>query len=138
MNRTPKNNESVVLASLTRRNFLKVTAAGLAASLFGVQGFELDSAQAAAVLARRQSGTLRAAWGGAPATLDPLNASADTEIAFLNAVYDYLIDTDSGSMLVPRLAKSWSVSEDGLTYTLEIVEGVKFHDGSALTLDDII
>ncbi len=138
MSRTPRNNESVVLTPLTRRNFFKVTAAGLTASLFGIQGLELDSRQAAAVLARREAGVLRAAWGGAPATLDPLTASADTEIAFLNAVYDYLIDTDSGSNLVPRLAKSWSVSDDGLTYTLDIVEGVKFHDGSDLTLDDII
>jgi peptide/nickel transport system substrate-binding protein len=123
---------------LSRRNFLKFGAAGAAAAVFQTVGFDLTPAQAAGVLARRQAGTLRVAWGGAPATLDPLSASADTEIAFLNAVYDYLIDTNAVSDLVPRLAQSWTVSEDGLTYTLQIAEGVKFHDGSDLTPDDII
>ncbi len=123
---------------LSRRNFLKVSAAGMAAAAFKLSGFDLTPEQAAAALARRQSGTLTVAWGGAPATLDPLFASADTEIAFLNAVYDYLIDTNDRSELVPRLATDWAASDDGLTYTLTIAEGVKFHDGSDLTLDDII
>jgi peptide/nickel transport system substrate-binding protein len=117
------------MPGLSRRSFLKFGAAGLTAATFG---FDLKR------VARRQAGRLSVAWGGAPQALDPLNASADTEIAFLNAVYDYLIDTDSGSQLVPRLASSWEVSDDGLTYTLQIVEGVKFHDGSDLTIDDIL
>lgn len=138
MTKVYEQNEQPHLPEVTRRGFLKVSAAGFTAALFGVPTFDLNAQQIAAVLARRQTGTLHVAWGGAPATLDPLNASADTEIAFLNAVYDYLIDTDSGSKLVPRLAKSWTVSDDGLTYTLQIAEGVKFHDGSDLTLDDIL
>ena len=120
---------------MSRRSFLKFSAAGVVAATLGV---ELSADQAAAVLARRQSGVLRVAWGGAPATLDPLFASADTEIAFLNAVYDYLIDTDARSELAPRLATGWTVSDDGLSYTLQLAEGVKFHDGSDLTVDDVI
>ncbi len=126
------------LPHLTRRSFLKFSAAGLAATLLRVEGFDLTPEQAAAAFARRQQQTLRVAWGGAPATLDPLFASADTEIAFLNAVYDYLVDTNSSSELVPRLATAWTVSEDGLTYTLQIAQGVKFHDGSDLALEDIL
>jgi peptide/nickel transport system substrate-binding protein len=125
-------------ARLSRRNFLKVSAAGLAGVLFQVPGLGRTPDQITAVVARRKAGLLRVAWGGAPATLDPLTASADTEIAFLNAVYDYLLDTNDRSELVPRLATQWSVSEDGLTYTLQIADGVKFHDGSDLTIDDII
>jgi peptide/nickel transport system substrate-binding protein len=122
---------------VTRRHLLKVTAAGMAAAL-GEIALDLTPRQAAAVRARRQAGTLRVAWGGAPVALDPINASADTEIAFLNAVYDYLLDTNASAELVPRLATDWSVSDDGLTYTLTIAEGVTFHDGSELTLDDIV
>lgn len=118
------------LSGLSRRRFLQMSGAGMLALAVG-----LDPRAAAA---RRQSGALRVAWGGAPATLDPLFASADTEIAFLNAVYDYLIDTNSQSELVPRLAQSWIVSDDGLVYTLQIAQGVKFHDGSDLTLEDIL
>lgn len=125
-------------ARLPRRSFLKLSAAGLAASVLGAAGFDLTPQQAAAVLARRQAGTLRVAWGGAPVALDPLNASADTEIAFLNAIYDYLLDTDARSELVPRLATAWEISDDGLTYTLTIADGVTFHDGSELTMDDIV
>ena len=122
----------------SRRNFLKIGAAGMAVATFKSIGLDLTPDQAAAAAARRQAGTLRVAWGGAPATLDPLFASADTEIAFLNAVYDYLLDTNSQSDLVPRLATSWEMSEDGLTYTLQIAEGVTFHSGDALTVDDIL
>jgi len=119
---------------LSRRSFLKFSAAGLAA-LALPQHFDLVEA---AIRTRRQSGTLVVGWGGSPVALDPLFASADVEIAYLNAVYDYLIDTNSASELTPRLATGWSVSDDGLTYTLQIAEGVKFHDGSDLIIDDIL
>ena len=102
------------------------------------QVFGLSARQARAAAARQDAGVLRVAWGGGPATLDPLSASADTEIAFLNAVYDYLIDTDAASNLVPRLAASWTVSDDGLTYTLQLVDGATFHDGSPLTPADVV
>lgn len=121
----------------SRRHFLKFTAAGVAASVVGPIGLDLTPEQAASLAARRQSGTLRIAWNPT-FTLDPLSASADSEISFLNAVYDYLIDTDAQSALVPRLASEWAISDDGLAYTLKIREGVKFHDGSDLTVDDVI
>ncbi|NDJ79229.1 MAG: ABC transporter substrate-binding protein [Chloroflexi bacterium] len=123
---------------LSRRHFLKISAAGMAAAAFKIVGVDLSAQQAAAALARRQSGILGVGWGGSPATLDPLSASADVEIAFLNVVYDYLIDTNASSELVPRLASSWSVSDDGLTYTLQLQDGVTFHDGSALMPDDVV
>ncbi|MFP4321267.1 MAG: ABC transporter substrate-binding protein [Anaerolineales bacterium] len=122
--------------AFSRRRFLQVSMASAAAAFGGV-AFNLSPAQAAELAARRQSNTLRVAWGN-PATLDPLTASADAEIAFLNAVYDYLIDTDVDFNLVPRLAESWEVNEDGTQYTLTIRDGVTFHDGSELTLDDIL
>lgn len=105
---TTKHNAGAKRAAgtLTRRNFLKITAAGMAAAAFQVASSDLTPQVAAAMRARRQAGTLSVAWGGAPATLDPLFASADVEIAFLNAVYDYLIDTNAQSELVPRLAQA--------------------------------
>lgn len=120
----------------SRRIFLRVMIAGAA-------GFAVVSCSPS-ILGSEESTeggttkTLRVAWGGAPKTLDPLTASADAEIAFLNAVYDYLVDTNTQSELTPRLAIEWDVSNDGLTYTLQIAEGVKFHDGSDLAIDDII
>lgn len=124
-------------SNLSRRRFLQVSSLGVAATFIGNLGFDLTPEQAAAVAARRQAGTLRVAWG-TPATLDPLNASADSEIAFLNAVYDYLIDTNAQSELIPRLASEWATSEDGLTYTLTLQEGATFHSGDALTGEDVV
>ncbi len=40
--------------------------------------------------------------------------------------------------IVPDLAESWSASEDGLTWTFNLVPGATFHGGSALTADDVV
>lgn len=124
-----KNNHT---AELSRRNFLKVFAAGAAGTVGSIALGPL-----AGLTVAQESGTLRVAWL-TPATLDPSAASGDSEIAFLNAVYDYLINTDSSSNLVPALASSWELSDDGLQYTLQIRDDATFHDGSALTVDDIL
>jgi len=81
---------------------------------------------------------LRVAWGSGPVTLDPLSASADVEIAILNATYDYLIDTNAQSELEPRLAREWAVSDNGLAYTLTLAEGVTWHDGSDFSASDVV
>lgn len=87
--------------------------------------------------AHAQSGTLRVALEP-PVRLDPAFASADAEIAVLNAVYDYLVDIGADNAIEPRLATDWTVSEDGLTYTFTLAEGVAFHDGSPLTAEDVV
>lgn len=48
-------------------------------------------------------------------------------------VAETLVTTDPQGKLVPELAQSWSVSDDGLTWTFNIRDGVRFHDGTALT-----
>jgi peptide/nickel transport system substrate-binding protein len=87
--------------------------------------------------AHAQSGTLRVALEP-PVRLDPAFASADAEIAVLNAVYDYLVDIGVDNAIESRLATDWTVSEDGLTYTFTLAEGVTFHDGSPLTAEDVV
>ena len=52
-------------------------------------------------------------------------------------VHDYVIEQDPDGNLVPALATEWEVSEDGLTWTFTIREGVKFHNGDTLTADDV-
>lgn len=93
--------------------------------------------EATAPAAGAAAGLLRVAFD-IPVQLDPAFASSDSEIAILNAIYDYLVDIDSAQQIVPRLASEWQVSDDGLTYTFTLAEGAAFHDGSPLTPNDVV
>lgn len=53
-------------------------------------------------------------------------------------LYEGLLKYASDLTPMPSLAKSWTISEDGLTYTFKLQDGVKFHDGVAMTADDVI
>lgn len=82
-------------------------------------------------------GTLRVAMQPMVQT-DPAYISSDSEILFANHVYDYLVDIDPQNKVQPRLAEDWEVSEDGLTYRFNLREGVRFHDGSTFTAEDVV
>jgi peptide/nickel transport system substrate-binding protein len=69
---------------------------------------------------------------------DPAFISSDSEVLVANHVYDYLVDIDAGSNVIPRLATDWSVSDDGLTYVFTLASGVTFHDGSAFSAEDVV
>lgn len=118
-------------SDLSRRHFLQVFAAGAATAVGSIAISPLAN------IAGAQDNTLRIAWL-TPATLDPRSASGESEIAILNALYDYLIETDAAANLVPRLAASWDLSADGLTYTLQLREGAAWHDGSPVTAADVL
>jgi peptide/nickel transport system substrate-binding protein len=76
---------------------------------------------------------------GEPETLDP---ALDYETAggeIIQNVYETLVfyDGEATDKFVPQLAESWELSDDGLTYTFKIREGVKFHDGADMTPSDV-
>ncbi|MFO8034032.1 MAG: ABC transporter substrate-binding protein, partial [Candidatus Bipolaricaulota bacterium] len=70
--------------------------------------------------------------------VDPAFISSDAEVVVASHVFDYLVDVDEDNQIVPRLARSWEKSEDGLTYTFQLHEGVTFHDGSPLSAADVV
>jgi peptide/nickel transport system substrate-binding protein len=84
-----------------------------------------------------RTGTLRVAMQPIVNT-DPIAISSDSEVLVANHVYDYLVDIDHLSNPIPRLATEWSVSDDGLTYTFTLADGVTWHDGSDLTAEDVV
>ncbi len=76
--------------------------------------------------------------GQADATnLDPhVGSNGDTNMV-LDVMYETLISFDEHTNVVPALAKSWSVSEDGRAYTFVLEEGVKFHDGEPFNAEAV-
>jgi peptide/nickel transport system substrate-binding protein/oligopeptide transport system substrate-binding protein len=73
----------------------------------------------------------------APLTLDPLLGDSVYESLPVNQIFDTLIDFDPSLHLTPSLARSWKISRDGLLYSFELRENVRFHDGQPLTARDV-
>ena len=74
-----------------------------------------------------------------PPNLDPTTggaAAAIREVTYAN-IFEGLTRIDQTGSVLPDLAKSWDISADGLTYTFHLHDGVKFHDGTPLTADDV-
>src|SRR2546427_8504533 len=88
----------------------------------------------------KRGGVLK--WGGlANSTLYDLHQTGTIGNMGPQApMYDLLVQVDPihWDKVIPDLAKSWTISEDGLTYTFSLREGVKFHDGAPLTADDVV
>jgi peptide/nickel transport system substrate-binding protein len=82
-------------------------------------------------------GTVRIGTAGYPDSLNPGNGLLSEAYTMYELVYDTPIAVDSSGAYVPELASEWSASEDGLTWTMTIVEGATFHDGEPLTAEDV-
>ena len=87
----------------------------------------------------KRGGTLSFAVNADPPSYDCINTTTFVAVQTLNPHYSQLLkfDPDNYPNIKGDLADSWAVAPDGLTYTFKIKSGVKFHDGSTLTSDDI-
>ncbi len=71
--------------------------------------------------------------------LDPVMTASNVDIWVLNMMIEGLVgSSDDGSEIIPAVADKWEVSEDYLTYTFHIRDGIKFADGNPVTADDVI
>ncbi|MDQ7843003.1 MAG: ABC transporter substrate-binding protein [Armatimonadota bacterium] len=86
----------------------------------------------------RYGGTLRAGMQTDPVGLDPHLTTATATRNMMENVYDTLVMVNAQGRYVPALAESWTTSEDGLTWTFRLRAGVRFHNGRALTADDVV
>ena len=100
-----------------------------------ILGWSLAQADPAPVM----GGTVTVAITAEPPGWDP-SASTSQEIArvMYHNVFEGLVRFNESGNIVPALAESWTISDDGLDWVFKIREGVKFHDGSDLTLADIV
>lgn len=73
-----------------------------------------------------------------PGTLNPIQVASTAELQVATTIHDSLVRLDPTTFEPkPQLAESWSVSEDGLIWTFKLRAGVKWHDGTEFTADDV-
>lgn len=75
---------------------------------------------------------------GQPQSFLPSQTSNEIDRTVSKLLYRGLFKYDIYGALVPDLADSWEISEDGLVYTVTLKEDQKWHDGSPITSDDLI
>jgi peptide/nickel transport system substrate-binding protein len=82
--------------------------------------------------------TFRVGWLLEPDNLNPFIGLLGQDYQIWHLNYDFLVGFDAKDLSPrPELAESWEVSEDGTTWTFNIRQGVKWHDGQPLTAKDV-
>ncbi|MDO8564538.1 MAG: ABC transporter substrate-binding protein [bacterium] len=75
---------------------------------------------------------------GVPRFVNPLLALSDADRDLSSLIYSGLLKATPEGGLVPDLAESYSVSDNGLSYTFTLRKNARFHDGTPVTADDVI
>ena len=135
----------------TRRNFLKSSAAAVAGAygLFPNLGLAeqvpdkfdgLTFKLAAPEPSPKSGGVLRMGIPNRPPHFDIHQSGTFFNLGAQGCMFDNLIrrdPRDSGKTIIPDLAHSWEIAEDGKTYTFFLRKDVLFHDGAELTAEDV-
>lgn len=85
-----------------------------------------------------EGNTLRVAMATEIDSLDPFKMTAGDTETIMDQVFDGLFDVDTDGSLIPDLAESYSVSEDGKTYDFKLKKDVYFHDGKKFGAEDVL
>lgn len=83
-------------------------------------------------------GSFREGVVGSPRFINPLLAQSDADLDLTSLIYSGLMKATPDGSLVYDLAKGYTVSEDGQTYTFTLRDDVTFHDGEPVTADDVV
>ena len=75
----------------------------------------------------REAGVLRITSGSDPSTLDPAQAYDTTSMSTTRVLYRGLVDYGNGADIVPAVAREYSISPDGKTYSFKLRNDVRFH-----------
>jgi peptide/nickel transport system substrate-binding protein len=138
--------EKFVRAELTRKQALLRCGAG--GVLFALPGFlaacggDGDGEGQGTATSEgdvKKGGRFSMARNEEPLSLDPIVPSDNGSIWVIYQMFDQLTTVNEDSSgVAPSLAESWEISPDGTVYTFAIKQGVKFHDGSPMTMDDVV
>ena len=130
---------------ISRRNFLKVAGVGAAALGLAACGGSKSGSTAtsgtASSAAGSSTGSVNTAgftvqYGPNPETLDPaLNSAIDASNTIIT-IFEPLLLINENNEVIGGQAESWEASEDGLTWTFTMRDGLKWSDGTDLTAKD--
>lgn len=136
---------------MKKRALLVALAAAMAASLAGCGGSSASSTTAAAGSAAEGSeaaGETAADASGKDSlvivtssdvlSMDPYRYDEGPTNQIMLHIYETMVAQNADMSFGPSLAESWETSEDGLTWTFHLREGVKFHDGDVMDSGDVV
>ncbi|MCA0320070.1 MAG: ABC transporter substrate-binding protein [Proteobacteria bacterium] len=124
-----------LLNHLDRRALLALGGMAVAAALVGPA--LADDLYGPKATGARSGGTLNVGLLLEAPGLDPFHQGAEARIRITVLMYQGLFYETSGGKALPLLAEGYDLSPDGLTYTIRIRKGVKFHTGGAMTAKDV-
>jgi len=126
--------------TLTRKElFRRGSVLGMSLPLLGLLAGGAEAAAAAPVrVGRKLAGTLRVGGVIADGSLEPPLLQSLGALAISHIPGEQLVFADKSSVLRPRLATSWKPSKGAKSWTFAIRQGVKFHDGTPMTVDDVV
>ena len=141
----PGTRNSVQAGRLSRRDVLQKSAyAGIGATAAGMLAGGPAAAHGARPSALAQpegegtyGGRLRVGIVGEPPTLDEHQTTAAIVADVTYPMYETLFSYDATYEPVPELVEDYSASEDGLTHTMTLRQGITFHNGESMTAADV-
>ena len=83
-------------------------------------------------------GIIRFVMGGAITSADTIGATAASTQVLAIHINESLVALSENYQIIPMLAESWDISEDGKTYTFYLRQGIKFHNGEEMTAADVM
>jgi peptide/nickel transport system substrate-binding protein len=138
--------DELVAGRLSRRDFLRRgsiigMSVPLLDAILTTQGASAATSSRARKVARaaKAGGTMRVAISTPAAAVNPLTVADAGGLCMLNQTGEFLVfDSNLKLALQPMLATSWSPNSNGTVWTFHLRQGVKFHNGQAMTADDVV
>jgi peptide/nickel transport system substrate-binding protein len=128
--------DDVLRGRASRRDLLRFSAAlGVSAPLAAL-------ASRASVAAHRQdapapAGSITWAIESDPVNLIPVGGVSTSNMWGKEFMYDSLLEWDADLNVQPAIAETWEAAPDGTSYTFHLRQGVKYHDGTEVTANDV-
>ena len=135
---------SLIDKNISRRTFVGgVTLFSAAVAGLSLVGCSSDGGSSSSTGGSAEGGTLNVSLAASPKYLDPIKYTGIYEGQIIDNVCNTLVQYKMDlSEIVPCLATKWTISDDGLTYTFDLRDDVKFQkgehqEGRALTAEDV-